>query len=815
MNSATARIAPYGSWASPIASKLIARGGVTLGQVQLSGEAVLFTEGRPAERGRNVLMRTRGTHAEELTASEYNVRTRAHEYGGGDYAASEGVIYFVNYADQRVYRQDEGARARPLTAALDLRFADFQVDLGRQRLICVREDKRLQSATEDVNTLVAIDVTASPQEGRVLVQGSDFYASPRLSPDGQTLAWLSWNHPHMPWDAAELWVGAVTDDGSIAHPRRVTGGPGESVFQPEWGSHGELYFVSDRSGFWNLYELRAGEVTALCPRAADFGLPQWVFGLSTYAVAANGALVVTFHQDGAWRLGVLDLASRSLREIETSYTWFSGVRASGTRAVFLAGSPTVANAIVELDLTTLQQRVLRRSSALVFDEGDLSRPEPITFATEDGAQAHAFFYRPKNRGHVAPAGERPPLLVKTHGGPTGATSTQFSPVIQYWTSRGFAVVDVNYGGSSGYGRAYRERLKRRWGIVDVDDCVNAARFLVARGEADPERLAIAGGSAGGYTALAALTFRTTFRAGASHYGISDLEKLAEDATTGNHHKFESRYHESLIGPYPGGVDTYRARSPIHHTEQLSCPVIFFQGLDDRVVLPNQATRMVDAMRARGLPVAYVPFEGEGHGFRRAENIERALDAELNFYSRVFRFETSDRIAPVLIENMPDPLTPVRICFVCLGNICRSPSAESVLRHQVAKAGLEARVHVESAGMGDWHVGSEADARARASGERRGYALDRLAQQFTPEFFDRFDIVIALDRSNRAALRDLAADDGQRRKVHLLRDFDPGSPPGTDVPDPYYGGPEGFEQVLDLCEAACAGLLARLVKGTLP
>jgi dipeptidyl aminopeptidase/acylaminoacyl peptidase/protein-tyrosine-phosphatase len=823
------RAAPYGSWASPIRSELIARGTVNLGQLALRGEAVWLTEGRPAEQGRNVLVRIRGGHAEDVTTAEHNVRTRVHEYGGGDYTVGERVVYFANFSDQRVYRQDDGARAGPITAAGDLRYADFQLDERKGRLICVREDKRLISSSEDVNTIVSVSTGepggAVPTEddgyGRVLVEGNEFYASPRLSPDGTVLAWLTWNRPDMPWDAAELWVGAMAPDGVVQTPRRVAGGSGESIFQPEWGPGGTLYFVSDRSGYWNLHQWREGELTSICPRSADFGVPQWLFGLSTYAVAAERSLVVSFKEHGAGHLAKLDTATGTLEVIATGYTWIAGLRADPTRAIFLAGSPTQPTSVVELDLVTHHTRVLRRSTALAFDTAYLSQPEALEFPTEGGAIAHAFFYPPRNADFVGPASERPPLIVKCHGGPTGASTTQFAAVIQHWTSRGIAVVDVNYGGSSGYGRAYRDRLKGQWGVVDVDDCVNAARFLVARGDVDGERLAITGGSAGGYTALAALTFRTAFRAGASHYGISDLEKLAEDASTDNQHKFESRYHESLVAPYPSGIELYRARSPIQHTDMLSSPIIFFQGLDDRVVLPNQSTRMVEVMRARGIPVAYVPFVGEGHGFRRAENIQRTLDAELYFYSRVFGFDTADAIEPVTIDNMPLPANAVRICFVCLGNICRSPSAESVLRHRLAlaaegpHAALAARVHVESAGTGDWHVGREADERARESGLRRGYALDRTAQQFTPEFFDRFDLVIAMDRSNRATLRDLAPDDRQRRKVHLLRDFDPGSPPGSDVIDPYYGGPEGFEQVLDMCEAACAGLLDRLFKGQLP
>jgi dipeptidyl aminopeptidase/acylaminoacyl peptidase len=455
----------------------------------------------------------------------------------------------------------------------------------------------------------------------------------------------------MPWDAAELWVAAVRDDGSLGDPVHVAGGPGESIFQPEWESDATLYFVSDRTDFWNLYRWDGSRTEAIAPRAAEFGVPQWAFGLSTYAFVGEHRLLCTLIEKGISRLALLDTKSGQLDPVDAPFTWFASVRAAGGRAAFVAGSPTEPPSVIAFDLSTRKLEVLRKSSDLRFDPGYVSTPEAIEFSTTGGATAHAFYYPPQNRDFAPCPGEKPPLLVKVHGGPTSAASNVFAFGAQYWTSRGFAVLDVNYGGSTGYGRKYRERLRGQWGIVDVDDCVNGARYLMARGDVDPDRLAITGGSAGGYTTLSALTFREVFKAGASHYGIGDLERLAHDARTGNHHKFESRYEDGLIAPYPDRVDVYRARSPIHHTDRLSCPIIFFQGMNDKVVLPNQAERMVEALRRKHLPVAYLPFEGEGHGFRQAENIRRALDAELYFYSRVFRFETADTIEPVPIENL--------------------------------------------------------------------------------------------------------------------------------------------------------------------
>ncbi|MBA3804176.1 MAG: S9 family peptidase, partial [Acidobacteria bacterium] len=512
------------------------------------------------------------------------------------------------------------------------------------RLICVRED-HTQAGSEAVNTLVSINLEKS-DDVQTIASGNDFYSSPRLSPDGSRLAWLTWNHPNMPWDGTELWVGALDEDGTMSRRERVAGGIDESIFQPEWSPDGLLYFVSDRSGWWNLYRWRDNNVEALCPAEAEFGQPQWVFGLSAYGFESASSIICTYIERGSSRLARLDTQTGKLGIIETPYADITYLRVGHGRAVFRGGSPTAPATIVQLDLATGETEALRRSNDLKIDRAYLSSAQAVEFPTENGRSAHAFFYPPQNKDFNAPEDERPPLLVKSHGGPTSACSSTLSLNIQYWTSRGIAVLDVNYGGSTGYGRAYRQRLKDQWGIVDVDDCVNGAKYLTARGLVDGERLMIDGGSAGGYTTLCAVTFRDAFKAGASHYGVSDAEALAKET-----HKFESRYLDGLIGPYPERADLYRERSPIHFTDQLSCPVIFFQGLEDKVVPPNQAETMFEALRAKGVPVAYVAFEGEQHGFRRAENIKRALDGELYFYSRVFGFELADAVEPVEIENL--------------------------------------------------------------------------------------------------------------------------------------------------------------------
>ncbi|MBW4522501.1 MAG: S9 family peptidase [Scytolyngbya sp. HA4215-MV1] len=659
------QVAPYGSWKSPITSELIVAGSVGLGTVVLDGEDIYWSESRPNEGGRNVIVqRTPDGQIRDVTPAPFNVRTRAHEYGGGAFLVVDGTVYFSNFANQRLYRQIPGQAPEPLTPEVAYRYADGLVDRDRNRFICVREDHTL-TESEIINTLVSINL-ADGSEQAILATGKDFYASPRLSPDGKQLAWICWNHPLMPWDGTELWVADVLADGSLGEVHQVAGGLEESIFQPEWSPDGVLYLISDRSGWWNLYRwlpepplFKGGQgrpddsdaeaygwLEPVCPMEAEFGLPQWVFGMTTYAFESSGQILCTYTEAGESHIASLDTATGKLSPLSLPYFRSGSIQAAPGVLVLGAGSPIQPGAIVRVDLATQTLEVLRRASELVIDEAYLSVPEAIAFPTENGLTAYGYFYPPKNGAFTAPENERPPLLVKSHGGPTAATSAAFSLSIQYWTSRGIGVLDVNYGGSTGYGRAYRERLKGQWGIVDVDDCANGAKYLVALGSVDGDRLVISGGSAGGYTTLCALTFRDTFKAGASYYGVSDLAALATDT-----HKFESRYLDSLIGPYPEQEDLYRERSPIYATDLLSCPVIFFQGDEDKVVPPSQSELMVNALRSKKLPVAYVLFQGEQHGFRKAENIKSALDGELFFYSRVFGFELADPVPSLAIENL--------------------------------------------------------------------------------------------------------------------------------------------------------------------
>ncbi|MFO7742227.1 MAG: S9 family peptidase [Anaerolineae bacterium] len=637
-------VLPYGSWKSPITADLIASKTLGLVEPAVVGDHTYWIETRPAEEGRYVLVHRSpdGTTTDAIPET-FSARTRVHEYGGGAYTIDGETIIFSNWDDQRVYRQDPGEHPRPITPELDVRYADGVVDPYRNRLICVREDHRADG--EALNTLVSIDLEGQ-EDVRVLVSGDDFYAAPRLSPDGSRLAWLSWNHPYMPWNDTRLWVGDVASDGSIGSQTLVAGSEDESIFQPQWSPNGVLMFVSDRTNWWNLYRLQEGTVEPLTQLEAEFGRPQWVFRTATYDFVSPDRIICSYTKDGDWHLASLDMRSRELTPLDVPYTDIGYVRAAAGRVVFCGGSPTEPRSVVQLDLDTGDTEVLRRSSEVPVGEAYLSRPRTIDFPTEGGWEAHAFFYPPKNASFTGPAHAGPPLLVISHGGPTSATTSTLSLSIQYWTSRGIAVLDVNYRGSTGYGRDYRQALEGEWGIADVEDCVNGALYLVDEGQVDGERLIIRGGSAGGYTTLCVLTFRDVFQAGASYYGVSDLETMTTDT-----HKFESRYLDQLVGPYPEREDLYHERSPIHHADRLSCPVIFFQGLEDRVVPPDQSETMAETLRQNGVPVAYVPFEGEQHGFRRASTIRRALEAELYFYSRVFGFELADPVEPVQIENL--------------------------------------------------------------------------------------------------------------------------------------------------------------------
>lgn len=633
--------ARYGSWKSPITTDMIVADSLGLGQVAIDGGDIYWSEMRPLERGRNAIVRRRGDSTEDVLPAPFSARSRVHEYGGGAFTVADGVLYFCNDSDQRVYRVAGGV-LRALTPESACRYADLAVDRMRHCLIAVCEEHAPPAIR---NSLVAIDIEGHAPP-RTLVAGADFYASPRVSPDGKSLAWLSWRHPDMPWDGTELWLADLLPGGEVANARRVAGSREESILQPSFAPDGTLYFVSDRENWWNLFRVRGHGVEAVVPLDAEVGWPLWVFGESAYGFLSASEAIIACNRGGEWRLGLLHLGADRIDWLPNPCSEVHSLVAAHGVAAFVGAAATQPSAVFRFDLHTRHIETLRRATANVPDAGYLAVPEPIAFPTTHGETAYAFFYPPTNRDFAAVPDERPPLLVLSHGGPTAAASPALNLKLQYWTSRGFAVLDVNYRGSTGFGRRYRRALYGHWGVRDVDDCVHGARFLAQRGTVDLQRLAIRGSSAGGYTVLCALTFHETFRAGAVYYGISDLEALARET-----HKFEQHYTDQLVGPYPANRELYRARSPIHHVERLSCPVIFFQGLDDKVVPPDQTRNMAQALRAKGVPVACIEFEGEAHGFRHAENIKRALEAELYFYSRLFGFTPADVPAPVMIDNL--------------------------------------------------------------------------------------------------------------------------------------------------------------------
>lgn len=651
---------PYGSWRSPIDTELLTSGSVGLSSPSVDeredGRQLYWLESRPSEKGRTVLVRrVDGGEPVDLTPAPFNVRSSVHEYGGGAYTVTDGVVVFSNFADGRLYLLDRDGDPMPITPELPgrlLRYADLELDLPRRRVLAVREDHRgvgePDGPAECVNTIVTIDLDGDPQqnEGEVLVDGHDFVSSPRLSPDGHRLAWYTWEHPSMPWDSSVLWCG----DADASGARQVDGGPGVSIADLGWLADGRLAWCSDRSGYWNLQV----DGRPAYPVDADCADPAWVFGERGWVQLTDGSVLVHRHESAGVALVRLEqhqdaraAVGFAPSDVPVELADVGSLVADGEAVLTVAGFADRPSALVRVDARTGELAEIRSSISETVDPRYFSIAEPISWQAPDGAESYGFYYPPANPDAVAPGGERPPLIVLSHGGPTGATSSALSLSLQFWTTRGFAVLDVNYGGSTGHGRAYRERLKGRWGIVDVDDCCSGAEHLVAAGKADGARLAIRGGSAGGYTTLAALAFRDLFAAGVSKYGVGDLEALATDT-----HKFESRYLDGLVGDYPAQRQVYLDRSPIHHVDGLDCALLVLQGTEDKVVPPNQSISMADAVRAKGRPVALRLYDGEGHGFRMAESVRDAIESELVFHGRVFGFTPVGDLPELDIDNLP-------------------------------------------------------------------------------------------------------------------------------------------------------------------
>jgi dipeptidyl aminopeptidase/acylaminoacyl peptidase len=657
-NSAAAPItAPYGSWASPLSAEALAAGGIYFGDLRSAHGELYWTENVPAAAGAIALFGLKKGVAAPVTPAGANVRTRVHEYGGAPFIVAGDTIYYSQFSDQRLYALKAGGSAAPVTPP-NYRYADCIAQPGTggagsngvgsggaavAALICVREDHTDPAHVR--NTLVRLTLPVAGA-GEVLFEGTDFVSYPRLSPDGRRLAFISWNHPNMPWDGTELHVADLTPQGLKA-PKLVAGGAAESVLEPQWDRDGTLYFISDRSGFWNLYAQRDDGVHAVWAQAAEFAGPLWTFGQSNYVLLGDGRAVLRFGERGVDRLAVVDLKAGTARVLDLPYVEFSHLTPiDAGHIAAIAEASTSPQSIISIDLATPTATTLRSAGSSPLSPEAVSVAKAIDFPSAQGRTAHAFYYPPANPRYRGTPGTLPPLLALVHGGPTGLASPALRLGVQFWTSRGFAVVDVNYGGSSGYGRAYRQELNGNWGVVDAEDVIAAVRFLVASKRADPARTAISGGSAGGYTVLVALSTSDVFRAGADFFGVSDMTALARDT-----HKFESRYLDSLIGPLPQSQAIYDSRSPLNHLDGFKVPLIVQQGADDPIVPPNQSERIVEALRARHVPVAYVLYPGESHGFRKPETIIHSLKAELSFFGQVFGFKPADQLPPLTIEGL--------------------------------------------------------------------------------------------------------------------------------------------------------------------
>jgi dipeptidyl aminopeptidase/acylaminoacyl peptidase len=642
-------VAPYGSWRSPFPIEMLVEGRVGLVEPQFDtdGKSIVWLESRPEEAGRQVLVRWRPSKSGDGTARDIspagmNVRDRVHEYGGASYLVAGDLVIVSDFVTGRLHRVAPDRTSEPITPEGAFRYADYELDEPRARIIAVREDH--SEAGEAVNTLVSIPLDGSG-DVTVLAQGRTFYSSPRLSPDGRELAFRAWDHPNLPWDGTELFVAPVAADGSLGRPECIAGSASDWIAQPAWSPSGVLHFVAEPDGWMNLY--RAGErgVEPVTRLEAEFAFPDWVFGLRNYAFAPGGTILAIGRSDGADRLYRIPPGGDPA-PLDLPFTEIGDVDVAGDRAVFMGAGPRSFNAIVLLDVRDGSHETIRLSSPAKVEPQEIAVAEAIEFPTTGGVTAHGFFYRPTNTAFEGPPGELPPLIVTSHGGPTAPAFGGLFITTQLFTSRGFAVLDVDYGGSTGYGKEYRKRLEGQWGVVDVDDCVNGARWLAERGDVDGDRLSIRGGSASGYTTLSALAFRDAFAAGVSYFGIGDLLAFAKET-----HKFESRYLDRLLGPLPEATEIYRQRSPNKYAGQITAAVLILQGLEDRVVPPTEAERIVDALWERRIPHAYIAFEGEDHGFRKAESLIRSFEAELSFLAQVFGFEPADEIAPIEVVNL--------------------------------------------------------------------------------------------------------------------------------------------------------------------
>lgn len=635
------KISAYGTWASPITSSSITADAVNLDEIQLHSSGSYWIEKRPREKGRCVIVRHASGQIQDILPAPFSARSRVHEYGGGVYCIADDGLYFVNDNDQNIYFCNDQTPPRAVTHTSNCKYADLNFDAFRQQLICIYQDES-NADTQPSNTLVSIDVSTS--EISTLCSGHDFYSNPRLSPCKSKLSWLCWNHPDMPWDNTELWMADISSDNTLSNSQQIAGSNAVSIFKPEWSPDGALTFVSDKSGWWNIYKYHDNDIKQLTDEHAEFGLPQWVFCQSTYAYINCHEILCAPVNNGTAELSILNTDTGVLTSLNAPWSSFSSIQSLNGTHCFIAASESSFPEIIRLQHGSHEPQHIRSANSSGLDKAYYSYGKTIKFPTRNNDEAFAIYYAPNNADTASAPDEQPPLIVLTHGGPTAMSDYALDMRKQFWTSRGFAVLDVNYSGSTGFGREYRERLNTNWGIRDAEDCCDAALHMVKLGLADPDRLIIKGSSAGGYTVLCALTFHNVFSAGASYYGIGDLESLLKDT-----HKFESRYLDRLVGPYPETRNRYYQRSPLHHVGKLNCPVIFFQGIEDKVVPKEQTEKMFTALKQKGTPVAYVAFAGEQHGFKKAETIKKALDTELYFYARIFGLPTGNT-AEVKIEN---------------------------------------------------------------------------------------------------------------------------------------------------------------------
>jgi len=636
----------FGSWISPIQADMIAKKEIKILNIFVDNEDIYISERRASEKGRSTILKYNGKSFEEVLDKKFNVRTMVHEYGGQSFCVNKGNIYFSNFDDQKIYKKDILGDVYPITPISNDRYANYTIDEKRNLIYAVQED---HLEKEVINSIVKIDENNKVEK---IAAGYDFYSSININSDKTKMAFLAWNHPDMPWDSAKLFIADIQKDGTLKNIECIAGSENESIIQPKWGRDGYLYFISDKTNFWNLYRFKEGSFKNIYPMDAEFGYPLWMFGMSTYDFYIENDklfIVAIYNKDGRDNLCVIDPENNTIKDIKTDYTafsQFSNISVMGSNVLFLGASPIERESLVSLDLKSNEVTVLKKSKSLDIDLSYISIPQNIEFPTENDKTAFMNYYPPKNKDFLGNKNDKPPLIVRSHGGPTGQALSILNFDIQYWTTRGFAIADVNYSGRTGYGREFRQRLYGNWGIVDVDDCVNAALYLVKKCLVDENKLIIKGGSAGGYTTLAALTFRDTFKAGAAYFGICDLEMFHGDT-----HKFEAKYDEKLLGPYPEKKQVYFDRSPINFIDHLSCPIILFQGKEDKIVPPNQAEKMFDSLKEKKLPTAYLLFENEGHGFKSGDVIKKALESELYFYSRIFVFQIDDKIEPIDIYNL--------------------------------------------------------------------------------------------------------------------------------------------------------------------